>query len=337
MAIPSPADISAGAPRVAALGASVIAGDRTALGRAITLVESTRADHVTEAAALIEELLPHTGGSHRIGITGVPGVGKSTFIDQFGMNLVGAGHRVAVLAVDPTSRRTGGAILGDKTRMARLSVDQRAFVRPSPAGATLGGVTRTTRETMLLCEAAGFDVVIVETVGVGQSETIVADMVDVFVVLMLSGAGDELQGIKKGVLELADLIAVNKADGDNVTRARLAVSEYRHALQLTQPVSPNWSPPVLTCSSTENVGLDEIWTQLGVHRDKLTATGELAARRAEQQVRWMWNLVDERLRSSLRSSPAVAGMVDELSRAVSAGEVGAFVAAERILAAYEAN
>ena len=324
MAIPSTPDLAAG----------VVAGDRTALGRAITLVESNRADHALEAAALIEELLPHTGGSHRIGITGVPGVGKSTFIDQFGMNLVEAGHRVAVLAVDPTSRRTGGSILGDKTRMSRLSVDQRAFVRPSPAGATLGGVTRTTRETMLLCEAAGFDVVIVETVGVGQSETIVADMVDVFVVLMLSGAGDELQGIKKGVLELADLIAVNKADGDNIVRAQLAVSEYRHALQLTQPASPNWSPPVLTCSATENLGLDEIWTQLEVHRDKLTATGELRARRADQQVRWMWNLVDERLRSSLRAAPAVAALVDDLSRAVSAGEVGAFAAAEQLLAAF---
>ncbi len=325
MAIPSRAELAAG----------VAAGNRTALGQAITLVESNRADHATDAAALIEELLPQTGGSHRIGITGVPGVGKSTFIDQFGMNLVEAGHRVAVLAVDPSSRRTGGSILGDKTRMSRLSVDQRAFVRPSPAGTTLGGVTRTTRETMLLCEAAGFDVVIVETVGVGQSETIVADMVDVFVVLMLSGAGDELQGIKKGVLELADLIAVNKADGDNIVRAQLAASDYRHALQLTQPTSPNWSPPVVTCSSTENVGLEEIWTQLGVHRAKLTATGELRARRAEQQVRWMWNLVDERLRSSLRSAPAVAALVDDLSRAVRAGKVGAFAAAEQLLAAFD--
>ena len=307
------------------------------LGRAITLIESRRPDHTELAGELIEVLLPHTGSAHRIGITGVPGVGKSTFIDQFGTNLCDEGRRVAVLAVDPTSRRTGGSILGDKTRMARLAMDQRAFVRPSPAGTTLGGVTRTTRETMLLCEAAGFDVVIVETVGVGQSETIVADMVDVFVVLMLAGAGDELQGIKKGVLELADLIAVNKADGDNVTRAKLAVAEYRHALQLTQPTSPNWSPPVLTCSAIENTGLAEIWEQLGVHRDKLTATGEIAQRRATQQVRWMWNMVDDRLRDSLRAAPAVAALVDELTESVRSGTVAATVAASRILEAYDAN
>jgi len=315
----------------------VIAGDRTMLGRAITLVESRRDDHIETASELIDLVLPRSGYSHRIGITGVPGVGKSTFIDQFGTNRCDEGHRVAVLAVDPTSRRTGGAILGDKTRMPRLSLDQRAFVRPSPAGATLGGVTRATRETMLLCEAAGYDVVIVETVGVGQSETIVADMVDVFVVLMLAGAGDELQGIKKGVLELADLIAVNKADGDNLTRARLAASEYRHALQLTQPTSPNWSPPVLTCSSIENTGLAEIWEQLGVHRSKLTATGETAERRAAQQVRWMWNLVEERLRDSLRASVTVAAIVDTLTEQVRAGSVAATVAATRILEAFEAT
>ena len=315
----------------------MIAGDRTMLGRAITLVESRRDDHIETASELIDLVLPRSGYSHRIGITGVPGVGKSTFIDQFGTNRCDEGHRVAVLAVDPTSRRTGGAILGDKTRMPRLSLDQRAFVRPSPAGATLGGVTRATRETMLLCEAAGYDVVIVETVGVGQSETIVADMVDVFVVLMLAGAGDELQGIKKGVLELADLIAVNKADGDNLTRARLAASEYRHALQLTQPTSPNWSPPVLTCSSIENTGLAEIWEQLGVHRSKLTATGETAERRAAQQVRWMWNLVEERLRDSLRASVTVAAIVDTLTEQVRAGSVAATVAATRILEAFEAT
>lgn len=313
--------------------AGVTSGNRTALGRAITLVESSRADHADQAAELIERIYPLTGNAQRIGITGVPGVGKSTFIDQFGLNLVTAGHRVAVLAVDPSSRRTGGAILGDKTRMARLSVDPGAFVRPSPAGATLGGVARTTRETMLVCEAAGFDVILVETVGVGQSETLVAEMVDVFVVLMLAGAGDELQGIKKGVLELADLIAVNKADGDNVTRAKAAVAEYKRAMQLIEPTSPSWHPPVLACSALTDEGLDEIWTQLQTHRTKLTATGELAARRANQQVRWLWSLVEEAAITRLRNSAGVNAISGEIEAAVRAGELAAPAGAMRLLAA----
>ncbi len=313
----------------------VLAGDRATVGRAITLVESRRTDHAAAAAELITALLPHAGGSQRVGITGVPGVGKSTFIDQFGVNLCEQGHHVAVLAVDPTSQRTGGAILGDKTRMPRLVNEPNAFVRPSPAGAALGGVTRTTRETILVCEAAGYDVMLVETVGVGQSETIVAHMVDFFLVLMLAGAGDELQGIKKGVLELADLIAVNKADGDNEAKARSAAADYKMALHLTQPSSPNWSVPVLTCSGQYDIGLHEIWRQIGVHREKLTATGEIATRRQGQELHWMWQMVDDRLLTSLRDDPAVAALIPELEAEVRAGRLTAAHAAERILAAFD--
>ena len=313
----------------------VRASDPAVLARAITLVESSNRDHRRLAQEVVLALLPDSGGAHRVGVTGVPGVGKSTFIDQLGVDLTAAGHRVAVLAVDPTSSRTGGSILGDKTRMERLAVDPAAFIRPSPAGATLGGVTRATRETILVCEAAGFDVVLVETVGVGQSETIVADMVDFFLVLMLAGAGDELQGIKKGVLELADLIAVNKADGDNEQKAQAAAADYRMALHLTQPASPNWSPPVLTCSGQYDVGLDEIWRQIGVHHEKLTATGEIAAKRQRQELRWMWQMVDDRLLTSLRESPTVAALVPELEADVRAGRLTASHAAERILAAFE--
>ena len=317
------------------LADGVLAGDRASLGRAITLVESQRADHVDAAQELLAELLPHTGRGHRVGITGVPGVGKSTFIDQFGTDLTAGGHRVAVLAVDPTSQRTGGAILGDKTLMERLANDPAAFVRPSPAGHTLGGVTRTTRETILVCEAAGFDVVLVETVGVGQSETIVADMVDFFLVLMLSGAGDELQGIKRGVLELADMIAVNKADGDNVQRAAAAAADYRMAVHMMAPVSPNWTPPVLTCSALTDDGLPEIWSRIETHRDTLTASGELRRRRQDQQVHWMWSMVEDRVLGSFRSSPQVASLVPELEGAVRAGTVPATAAAVRLVRAFD--
>lgn len=313
----------------------VLAGDRTVLARAITLVESSRDDHRALAAELLDRVLPSTGAAQRVGITGVPGVGKSTFIDQFGTNLTAAGHRVAVLAVDPTSQRTGGAILGDKTRMERLAVDPNAFIRPSPAGATLGGVTRTTREAMVLVEAAGFDVVIVETVGVGQSETIVSEMVDFFLVLMISGAGDELQGIKKGILELADAVAVNKADGDNARRAASAALDYRHAMHLIAPASPTWSPPVLTCSGLANEGLTEIWEQIELHRERLEATGERAARRAEQQLRWMWSMVDDRLRESLHDSEPVRVAVQEVEPLVRTGELTASRGAETILSAWE--
>lgn len=308
----------------------VLAGDRTVLARAITLIESQNPDHRRMAQQLIQELLPSTGGAHRVGVTGVPGVGKSTFIDQLGIDLTAAGHRVAVLAVDPTSSRTGGSILGDKTRMERLAVDPHAFVRPSPAGRSLGGVTRATRETILVCESAGFDVVLVETVGVGQSETVVADMVDFFLVLMLSGAGDELQGIKKGVLELADMVAVNKADGDNRTRAELAASDYRAALHLMSPTSPTWTPPVVTCSGLTGEGLDELWHQVEVHRQKLSTTGELEAKRRAQQVRWMWSMLDDRLRDDLRADPAIRAVLSDVEARVHDGEIPATVAVDEI-------
>jgi LAO/AO transport system kinase len=312
----------------------VLAGDAAIVARTITLVESRRSDHRRLAQEVLRTLLPRTGGAHRVGITGVPGVGKSTFIDQLGIDLTSAGHRVAVLAVDPTSRRSGGSILGDKTRMERLSVDPRAFIRPSPAGDTLGGVARATRETILVCEAAGFDVVLVETVGVGQSETVVADMVDFFLVLMLAGAGDDLQGIKKGVLELADLIAVNKADGDNVDRAERAAADYRMALHLMSPASPTWNPPVLTCSGLADLGLDEVWAQVRRHRDAMDATGELIQKRREQQVRWMWAMIDDRLRDDLRSSPEVMRCLEDLEADVRAGTITPTAAVDDVWARY---
>jgi LAO/AO transport system kinase len=313
----------------------VLRGDRTTLGRAITLVESTRPEHQELAQQMLVELLPHAGKSQRVGITGVPGAGKSTFIDALGTNLTSEGHRVAVLAVDPTSTRTGGSILGDRTRMQRLSVDSAAFIRPSPTGGTLGGVTRSTREAIVIVEAAGFDVVLVETVGVGQSETLVANMVDFFLVLMIAGAGDELQGIKKGVLELADMIAVNKADGDNERAAQVAAREYQHALRLMQPASPNWMPPVLTCSALTNAGLDTIWAQIELHRRKLEPTGEFAEKRRRQQVDWMWATVEDRLRTALRTAPAVRELVPGLEADVRAGKLTPTLAAERILAAFD--
>jgi LAO/AO transport system kinase len=279
-------------------------------------------------------VMPYTGGAHRIGITGVPGVGKSTFIDQLGVNLTAAGNRVAVLAVDPSSSRTGGSILGDKTRMARLAVDPQAFVRPSPTGSTLGGVTSMTRETMLVCEAAGYDVVLVETVGVGQSETMVADMVDMFCVLMLPGAGDELQGIKKGILELADLVAVNKADGDNVQRANLAVADLKRALHVLVPASPNWSPPVLSTSALTNAGLDDLWAQMAEHRQRMTASGEWDERRRNQQVRWLWALLEDHMRADLRGSQAVADALIEAEQRVRNGTEPAPVAAAAVWARY---
>jgi len=312
----------------------VLDGDRAVLAQTITLLESTNRDHRRMAQEVLGALLGHTGGAHRVGVTGVPGVGKSTFIDQLGVNLTSAGHRVAVLAVDPTSSRTGGSILGDKTRMSRLAVDPNAFIRPSPAGTTLGGVTRATRETILVCEAAGFDVVLVETVGVGQSETLVADMVDFFLVLMLAGAGDDLQGIKKGVLELADMVAINKADGDNRTRAELAAADYRAALHLLRPASPTWSPPVVLCSGLTDEGLDELWEQIVVHRSKMGATGELDDRRSAQQVRWMWSMLDDRLRDDLRSRPELTERLAALERAVRAGTTPATLAVEEIWGLY---
>jgi LAO/AO transport system kinase len=305
-------------------------GDRATLARAITLIESKRADHRKTAHFLVQELLPLTGKAVRLGITGAPGVGKSTTIDALGTYLTGLGHKVAVLAVDPSSSRTGGSILGDKTRMAELAMDPKAFVRPSPASGTLGGVAAKTRETMLLCEAASYDVVMVETVGIGQSETAVADMTDFFLVMMLPGSGDELQGLKKGIVELADMIAVNKADGDNIARARLAAADYRAALNILSPHSENWSPPVLTYSALTGNGIADLWAQVLAHKVKMTETGELAVRRREQQVKWMWTMLEERLSARLRSDPSVRAKLRHAEAAVAAGKLAPTLAVEEI-------
>jgi LAO/AO transport system kinase len=313
------------------LAAGVLAGDRTAIGRAITLVESVLPEHRVDAAALLDELLPHSGDAHRVGITGVPGVGKSTFIEALGLQLTGAGHKVAVLAVDPSSSRTGGSILGDKTRMAQLSVDPDAFIRPSPSAGTLGGVTRATREAMIVLEAAGHDVVLVETVGVGQSETVVHGMVDIFVVLMLSGAGDELQGIKKGVLELADLLAVNKADGANVDKAKQAAVDYRRALHLVQPPGASWEPPVLTCSAIERTGLAELWSEIERHRALMTETGERNERRREQKLSWMRTMLQERLLAHFDTDPMFRRSARRREAAVSDGSLTPSVAVDQLL------
>jgi LAO/AO transport system kinase len=313
------------------LAHAVHGGDRRALAKAITLVESTRADHREEAQRLLNVLLPHTGTAARVGITGVPGVGKSTFIEAFGLHLIGLGKRLAVLAVDPSSARSGGSILGDKTRMARLSVAPEAFIRPSPSGGSLGGVTRRTREAMLVCEAAGYDVVIVETVGVGQSEVAVASMVDFFLVLMLPGAGDELQGIKKGIIEIADALAVNKCDGDNVARATRAAAEYRAALRLFRHTSANWDPPVLTVSALESRGMDEVWASVVAHREKLEASGELGRKRREQQQAWLWAMLRDGLERHFLARADVRRLLPELEAAVGDGRMTAAAAAGRLL------
>ena len=314
----------------------VLEGKRATVARAITLVESTRPQHRAQAQQLLTELLPHTGKGRRIGISGVPGVGKSTFIDAFGTMLTGLGHRVAVLAVDPSSTRTGGSILGDKTRMERLSVDPSAFVRPSPSAGTLGGVAKATRESILVMEAAGYDVVLVETVGVGQSETAVAGMVDTFLLLTLARTGDQLQGIKKGVLELADVIAVNKADGPHSQDAQAAARELSGALRLMQPRDPSWTPPVLPCSARNSTGLDTVWNRLEQHHTLLTATGALTARRRDQQVAWTWTMVQDELLTRLHASPSVRALTPTLEQQVRTGELTATLAAERILRAFEA-
>jgi len=306
------------------------AGERATLARAITLIESKRADHRKSAHLLVQELLPATGKAVRLGITGAPGAGKSTTIDALGTYLTGLGHKIAVLAVDPSSTRTGGSILGDKTRMARLAVDANAFIRPSPTSGTLGGVAAKTRETMLLCEAAGHDVVVVETVGIGQSETAVADMTDFFLVLMIPGAGDELQGLKKGIVELADMIAVNKADGDNVERAKVAAADYRAALNILAPRSPHWSPPVVTYSALTGNGVPHLWAQVLAHKEQMSVSGELAARRREQQVKWMWSMLEERLTARLRSDPAVRGKLRQAEAAVADGKLAPTLAVEQI-------
>lgn len=316
---------------VAALVKGVVEGSRAVLARAITLVESHRPDHRQAAQELLMELLPRAGGAHRVGVSGVPGVGKSTFIEALGSRLTGAGHRVAVLAVDPSSTRTRGSILGDKTRMTTLATHDNAFVRPSPSAGTLGGVARATRETIVLMEAAGFDVVLVETVGVGQSEVAVAAMVDTFLLLTIARTGDSLQGIKKGILELADVVAVNKADGSHERDARSAARELAGALRLMTPVSTSWRPPVLPCSARTGAGMAEVWKAVQQHRAVLEEHGELGTRRATQQVDWMWAMVRDRLMDRLRGDPRVGDALPGLERDVRSGDLTATLAAQTIL------
>jgi LAO/AO transport system kinase len=319
------------------LVAGVREGNRTAVSRAITLVESSRADHREDARVLLSELAgPEVGLATRVGISGVPGVGKSTFIESLGTHLTGAGHRVGVLAVDPSSARTGGSVLGDKTRMPRLSADPAAYIRPSPAAGTLGGVARATTQAMLVLEAAGYDVVLVETVGVGQSEVTVAGMVDTFLFLTLARTGDQLQGIKRGILEIADVIAVNKADGDRETEARSAAKELAGALRMVYAGGEQWVPPVLTCSGLEGRDVDRVWQRVLDHREHLGAAG-LAHKRAEQQLEFTWSLVRDELADRLRRSPGVAAIRAEIRAAVLAGDLSAPMAADRLLAAYDAD
>jgi GTPase len=303
---------------------AIVAGDRVALGRAITLIESAKPEDRVSAQRLLEDLLARTGKAMRVGISGVPGAGKSTLIDQLGLNLVANGKKVAVLAVDPTSTRSGGSILGDKTRMGRLASEEGAFIRPSPAGDSLGGVTKTTRETVALVEAAGYDVVLVETVGVGQSETAVSNMVGI------PGAGDELQGIKRGLLELADVIAVNKADGDQVERANRAAMEYRIALHILAAGNPGWSPVVLTVSARDNAGLDELWAKVEERHAALAASGALHARRAEQAVAWMREIFEQRLLAAFKGGKEVSRRWSEMEKKVRAGEMTPTAAAEKL-------
>ena len=315
---------------VPSLVEGVLGGDRRSLARAITLVESRRADHRERAQELLVELLPHAGSARRVGISGVPGVGKSTFIDQLGVDLTAAGHRVAVLAVDPSSARSGGSILGDKTRMARLAVDRNAFIRPAPTAGTLGGVAQATRESMVVVEAAGHDVVLVETVGVGQSEVTVAEMVDSFLFLTLARTGDQLQGIKRGILELADVIAVNKADGPAAGDARKAARELAGAIRMLRGHS-EWDVPVLTCAGLTGEGLAEVWARVVEHQDRARASGAFDERRRAQQVRWTWQLVRDGLEHRLRAHPAVRSSAPQLEKAVLAGELTPALAARQLL------
>lgn len=315
----------------------VLAKDRRVLSKTITLIESSLADHQEMARTVVDTLLEHTGDAVRLGITGVPGVGKSTFIESLGMYLVQKGHQVAVLAVDPSSSRSGGSVMADKTRMERLSAEKSAFIRPSPSGGTLGGVARKTRETMLVCEASGFDVIIVETVGVGQSEAAVASMVDFFLVLMLAGAGDELQGIKRGVLELADAIAINKADGDNIEKAKKAANIYESVLHLLQPSTPTWTPPVLTCSALEFNGIEKIWQTVLDHRKALSASGELEHHRRKQALDWMWSLIEEGLKDRFYKNPQVQKRLAHVKRSVEMGTTAPTIAASELLFLLDKN
>ncbi len=314
-----------------ALVEGVIEGNRRALAQAITLVESTRPDHRAAASALLQRLTPYAGKSIRLGISGVPGVGKSTFIEVFGNHIIDEGHRVAVLTVDPSSAISGGSILGDKTRMELLSRRREAYIRPSPSGNTLGGITRRSREAMILCEAAGFDVIIVETVGVGQSETRVADMTDMFMLLLLPGGGDELQGIKRGIMELADLILINKADDEMQALAGQTAAEYRNALRLIHPRSTDWKVVVRTCSSRDNIGITEAWAIALKHREALESSGQFKERRAAQARDWMWSEVNDSLITALQSDPEVCKQIPALEAAASEGQIPPTIAAQQLL------
>ena len=307
------------------------------LAKGITLIESKNPEHNQAANQLLEKILPHTGNSVRIGISGVPGVGKSTFIEAFGKHLTSQGHRVAVLAVDPTSQITGGSILGDKTRMEELARDENAFIRPSPAGSTLGGVARKTRETMLLCEAAGYDVILIETVGVGQSEITVASMVDFFMLLQLANAGDELQGIKKGVMEIADAIIINKAEGSNRLRAEVAAQQYVNALHILRPKSPNWQVPVKLCSAMYKEGIAEIWDMVCDYRQKLTNSGEFDEKRRKQSVDWFWTLLMDDLKDMFLSNRNVESMFESVREAVEKGVLPPAAASKRLLELFKRN
>ena len=315
----------------------VRAGNVRALAKAITLIESRNLDHSLAATTLLDELLPSTGNSIRIGISGVPGVGKSTFIEAFGMQLISQGHKVAVLAVDPSSQLSGGSILGDKTRMEELARETNAFIRPSPAGSTLGGVARKTRETMLACEAAGYDVIIVETVGVGQSEITVASMVDFFLLLQLSNAGDELQGIKRGVMEIADAIVINKAEGENRPRAELARQQYANSLHMLKPKSLNWQVPAQLCSALHGEGIEEVWQTIEAFRTCMQQSGELEAKRKLQAGDWMWNLLMEDLKEMFLRDRKVEGLLEQVQAAVATGVTTPSAAAHRLLEAFKRN
>ena len=316
------------------LAKDVIAGQRGALAKAITLVESTKREHRVLADELLTQIMPHTGGALRIGVSGAPGVGKSTFIDAFGIHVVEQGHRLAVLAVDPSSRTTGGSILGDKTRMEALSQRQQVFIRPSPAGVTLGGVARKTRESLLLCEAAGFDVVLVETVGVGQSETAVSKMTDIFILLVLPGGGDELQGIKRGIMELTDLLLVNKADGDLLALAQTSVADYRNALRLLQQRHQNWQVPVCAVSSLHNTGIAQVWQLASELRQMLGCDDALQAQRATQAKQWMWDEAVAEVVERMRTSPATQQLLASLESKVMSGAIPASRAARDLLDAF---
>jgi LAO/AO transport system kinase len=314
---------------------AVLARNRRMVAKTITLIESSLPEHQAQARDILSQLLPHTGTAIRVGITGVPGGGKSTFIESLGMLLLEKGHRVAVLAVDPSSKRSGGSVLADKTRMEKLAARPEAFIRPSPSGGTLGGVAQKTREAAIVCEAAGYDVIIIETVGVGQSETAVASMADFFLVLMIAGAGDELQGIKKGILELVDAIVINKADGDNIPKVQRAQHDYAAAMHFLRPATPTWTPPVLTCSALETRGIDTVWQTVLDHRNKLSDTGELEEKRRRQALDWMWMLIEEGLKEKFRSNPKIKKLLPRIIRDIEKGLASPTEAAEELLGLLE--